>query len=122
MWLNSNSFCNHDSLRDFFFSGQIDTFFSCLVMYPLRTNDSDELTYFLCFPEAPARWGISCVPLHLRVRSSRRDRAWAKGRNPPSALFSFPAIFARNRDLQSVRELAWRNLPADMITERGSCA
>ena len=65
MWLNSNSFCNHDSLRDFFFSGQIDTFFSCLVMYPLRTNDSDELTYFLRFPEAPARWGISCVPLHL---------------------------------------------------------
>ena len=32
-------------------------------MYPLGTNDSDELTYFLCFPEAPGRWGISCVPL-----------------------------------------------------------
>lgn len=81
----------------FFFSGQINTFFSCLVMYPLGTNDSDELTYFLCFPEAPARWGISCVPLHLESVLAG-ETAWAKGRNPPSALFSSPAMFARTRD------------------------
>ena len=81
----------------FFFSGQINTFFSCLVMYPLGTNDSDELTYFLCFPEAPARWGISFVPLHLESVLAG-ETAWAKGRNPPSALFSSPAMFARTRD------------------------
>lgn len=34
-------------------------------MYPLGTNDSDGLTYFLRFPAALARWGISCLHLHL---------------------------------------------------------
>lgn len=63
-------------------------------MYPLGTN---ELTYFLCFPEAPARWGIGCVPLHLESVLAG-ETAWAKGRNPPSALFSSPTVFARTRD------------------------
>lgn len=91
-------------------------------MCPLGTNDSDELTHFLCFPEAPARWGISCVHLYLEISPTRTDKPWAEGRRTgASALLTSLAMFTRKERFIEHGETGWRNreLKAGMIMGTG---
>ena len=66
-------------------------------MYPPGRNDSDELTYFLCFPEAPARWGISCVPLHLESILAGETAPGQKGITAFCIIFLSCNVFKNQR-------------------------
>lgn len=65
--------------RHGYFSSQINIFFLHLSQYSLRTNDCDELTWFLCMPAALARWEMSCAHLVLR-ESLAGEQKQAPGR------------------------------------------
>ena len=107
----------------FFFSGQINTFFFHLVVYPLGTNDSDELTHFLCFPAALARWRISCVHFHLEISLTRTDKPWKEERRTGTTmLLTSLTMFTRNERFIEVGKLEKQRTKSRCDNGKRPCA